>query len=495
MRGIRKRFPAIVALDGVDLTLYPGEVHVLLGENGAGKSTLVRILSGATCKDSGEIRVRGQLAALARPRDAIDCGIRVIYQELSLVPQLTIAENICLGSLPTRAFGVVDRTALFERASAVLRDLGMELDARARVAGLSLAQRQMVEIAGALADPRTSILVMDEPSSALTIREVDQLFALIARLTARGVAIVYITHRLDEVFRIGDRMTVLRDGRQVVSQPVDGLRVADLVRLMSNREVSDHFPRVRAPRGAERLRVDGLGRAGALSDISFSLHAGEVLGVAGLLGAGRTELARVLAGADAFDRGQIAVDGVPVRFDNPGDAIAHGIGLLPEDRRAQGLVPALTVARNIALPHGRRLSRAGILPRGCEEALAAPIVADLRIKAGTNQAVRLLSGGNQQKVVLGKWLTGGTHVFIFDEPTRGIDVASKIEIYHLMNRLTGDGAGILMISSELPELLGMSDRIMVMHHGRVQSTFDADDATEERVLNAAFGVPTGGATH
>jgi ribose transport system ATP-binding protein len=495
MRGIRKAFPAVVALDGVDLTLLPGEVHMLLGENGAGKSTLVRILSGAARRDAGEIRLRDRLVSLSSPRDAIACGIRVIYQELSLVPQLSVAENMFLGSLPTRAWGVVDWRTLFARASGVLRDLGLDVDPRSRVAALGLAQRQLVEIAKALADPGTSILVMDEPSSSLTSREVDQLFAIVARLIARGVSVVYITHRLDEVFRIGDRITVLRDGRRVAADPIDRLSVSDLVRLMSNREVSEPFPKVRAPRGPELLRVERLGRSGVLDDVSFALRAGEVLGVAGLVGAGRTELARILAGADAFDTGRMFVDGAPVRFRGPADAIAHGIGLLPEDRQAQGLVPALTVVRNIALPHGRQLSRMGVLPRGCEEALAAPVVNDLRVRAGATTSVRLLSGGNQQKVVLGKWLAGHARIFIFDEPTRGIDVGSKAEIYSLMNRLTARGAGIVMISSELPELLGMSDRILVMHRGRVQATFDEGSASEARVLSAAFGIGDAGAAH
>jgi ribose transport system ATP-binding protein len=329
---------------------------------------------------------------------------------------------------------------------------------------------------------------MDEPTSALTSREVEQLFALIERLASRGVAIVYITHRLGEVFRIGRRITVLRDGRHVTTRGIDEVTVAELVRLMANRDLTDHFPKVRAPIGAELLRVEHLSRRGVLSDVSFSVRAGEVVGVAGLLGAGRTELARAVFGADAFDSGQVFVDGQAVRFDGPADAIARGIGLLPEDRKAAGLVGGLTMARNIALPHGRRLSRFGLIARRREQEVAKPIADDLRVKATPTQPVRLLSGGNQQKVVLGKWLAGEVRLFIFDEPTRGIDVGSKVEIYHLMNRLTARGAGILMISSELPELLGMSDRILVMHRGRIQAELDRAEATEERVLSAALGL-------
>ena len=488
MRGIRKAFPGVVALDGVDLTLDSGDVHMLLGENGAGKSTLMKILSGAYRKDAGEIRIDGRPVDINHPRDALAHGIRVIYQELNLVAHLSVAENIFLGAAPTRWGGVVNWRALHDEAARLLGDLGLDLDPRTPVRLLGLAERQMVEIAKALSSGRATILVMDEPTSALTSREVTQLFSLIERLAARGVAIIYITHRLDEVFRIGRRITVLRDGRHVTTRAIAEVTVPELVRLMANRDLSDHFPRVRTVPGPELLRVEHLGRRGALADISFSLRAGEVVGIAGLLGAGRTELARVIAGADLADAGRMFVDGRPVRFTRPADAIAQGIGLLPEDRKAHGLVADLTVPRNVALPHGRRVARFGVIGRRSEEALARPIVEELRVKAAPTQAVRLLSGGNQQKVVLAKWLAGHVRIFVFDEPTRGIDVGSKVEVYHLMNRLTAQGAGIIMISSELPELLGMSDRILVMHRGTIQAEFDRAAATEERVLGAALGL-------
>ncbi len=509
MRGIRKSFPGVVALDGVDLSLHAGEVHMLLGENGAGKSTLMKILSGAYLKDAGEIRVLGRDVNIQSPRDALALGIRVIYQELNLVPHLSVAENIFLGAAPTRGLGIIDWRRLYDDAARLLNDLGMDIAPDTSLHRLSLAQRQMVEIAKALKDPSTfrqaqgrpeqgrgttgsgqvvRILVMDEPTSALTSREVDQLFALIAKLIARGVAIVYITHRLDEVYRIGHRVSVLRDGRQVATKRLSEVTVAELVRLMANREIGDHFPRQRTAPGSELLRVEQLGRRGAVSEISFSLRAGEVIGIAGLLGAGRSELARVLAGADRADAGSIICGGKVVTFRTPADAIQQGIGLLPEDRKADGLVASLSVARNLALPHGRKLARAGFLPAGCEERLAEPIVKDLRVKATPAQQVKLLSGGNQQKVVLGKWLAGDARIFIFDEPTRGVDVGAKIEIYNLINRLTASGAGIIMISSELPELLGMSDRILVMCQGRIRAEFSAADATQERVLGAALGL-------
>ena len=514
MRGIRKAFPGVVALDGVDLTLHAGEVHMLLGENGAGKSTLMKILSGAYRKDAGTIRLHGQEVDIGSPRDALARGIRLIYQELNLVPHLSVAENIFLGAAPTRWPGVIDWRRLRDNAARLLEDLGVAIDPVTPVYRLSLAQQQMVEIAKALAfradlkvgpyngrknggsgvgadlqvGPAASVLVMDEPTSALTSREVDQLFSLIDRLASRGTAIVYITHRLDEVFRIGHRVTVLRDGRHVATMALSDVSATDLVRLMANRDLEDHYPRVRVAPGRELLRVDRVCRDGVLHDISFTLHAGEIVGIAGLLGAGRTELARVLAGADRCHSGTIAVEGQPVTLHSPADAIRRGIGLLPEDRKAQGLVAELTVARNIALPHGRRLSRAGFLSRDGETRLAEPIVKELRIKATSTQVVRLLSGGNQQKVVLGKWLAGDARVFIFDEPTRGVDVGAKVEIYNLMNRLTAAGAAILMISSELPELLGMSDRILVMHRGRIQAELPAQGATQERVLSAALGL-------
>ena len=490
MTGIRKAFPGVVALDGVDLTLHAGEVHMLLGENGAGKSTLMKILSGAYRKDVGEIRLNGHTVDIQSPRDALALGIRVIYQELNLVPQLSVAENIFLGEAPTRGPGFIDWRALTEATSRLLTELGLDLEARTPLHRLSLAQRQLVEIAKALRR-QASILVMDEPTSALTSREVDQLFSLIVTLVRRGVAVVYITHRLDEVYRIGQRVTVLRDGRQVATSMLSDVTVDGLVRWMANRDLTDHFPKRRVEPGAELLRVERLMRRGVLHDISFSVRAGEVVGIAGLLGAGRSELARVLAGADCRHSGRIVCGGVDVSFRHPADAIRKGIGLLPEDRKAEGLVAGLTVARNIALPHAGTLARGGFLPAGCETSLADPLIRDLRVKATPLQEVRQLSGGNQQKVVLAKWLAGDARIFIFDEPTRGVDVGAKVEIYHLMNRLTAGGAGIIMISSELPELLGMSDRILVMRGGRITAAFDTHATTQEQILAAAFGVSAG----
>jgi ribose transport system ATP-binding protein len=489
MRGIRKQFPGVLALAGVDFTLEAGEVHMLLGENGAGKSTLMKILSGAVRRDAGVIRIDGRDADVRSPRDALDLGIRVIYQELALVPHLSVAENIFLGALPTRGPGLVDWRRLTRESAGLLADLGVELVPSTPLARLRLAERQMVEIARTLAGDRPArILVMDEPTSALTAREVDRLFELITRLSGRGVGTIYITHRLDEVFRIGQRVTVLRDGCHLTTTRVAEVGPSELVRLMANREITEHFPRLRTAPGAELLRVEHLTRAGVVTDVSFSLRAGEILGIGGLAGSGRSELARVLAGADRHDSGRIFIEGRPVTIRSPASAIRQGIGLLPEDRKTDGLVADMTVAGNVALPHEGRLARFGFLTRRREEALAHPVVRDLRIHATPAQPVRLLSGGNQQKVVLGRWLAGDARILILDEPTRGVDVGTRLEICHVMNRLTARGAGVIMISSDLPELVGMSDRILVMYRGRVHAELDRALATEERVLRAALGL-------
>jgi ribose transport system ATP-binding protein len=486
MRGIRKSFPGVVALDGVSFDVRAGEVHVLLGENGAGKSTLMKILSGALGKDAGDVLLGGEPVHISGPRDAHARGIRIIYQELNLVPHLSVAENIALGREPGR-FGLVDRRAQDREARERLGRLGVEIEPRTPVGELGVARQQMVEVAKALeGEPR--LIVMDEPTSALTATEIRELFATIERLTARGVAVVYISHRMEEVTRVGHRVTVLRDGRHVATRAIADVTVAELVKLMAGRELTEHFPRRRAPPGEEILRAEGLSRAGVLHDVGFALRRGEILGVAGLMGAGRTELARVLAGADRPDRGRVYLHGRLVAARGPKDAIRRGLALLPEDRKAQGLVLGLPVRANIALPSLRRLARLGVVDEAGESALARRQSEDLRIRTtGLEQLAGQLSGGNQQKVVLGKWLAADVDVLLMDEPTRGIDVAAKVEIYELMNRLTAEGKAILMISSELPEVLGMSDRILVLSRGRVAAEIAAQGATQERVLAAALG--------
>jgi ribose transport system ATP-binding protein len=487
MRGICKRYPGVQALSDTDLTVHAGTVHVLLGENGAGKSTLMKILSGAERADAGEIRLDGRVVELGDPIRARRLGISTIYQELTLVPHLSVAENVFLGKAPTRWPGVIDWPRMYAATHAVLERLGVPMDPASPVRSLRLAQQQMVEVARALAD-EARILIMDEPTSALSGREVAQLFAAIERLTARGVAVIYISHRMEEVFRIGHQVTVLRDGRHVATHPIGDVTVPELVRLMADREVADHYPRRTQTRGEELLRVEGLG-GGMLRDVSFVLHRGEILGLAGLVGAGRSRLARAIAGADRAERGQVIVHGTPVRIASPTDAVRARIGFLPEDRKQQGLVLALSVERNVSLSHLGAISRFGVVSRRRERQEADEAIATLRIRTpGATARVVNLSGGNQQKVVLAKWLAAHAEILIFDEPTRGIDVAARQDIYVLMNRLVEAGAGILMISSDLPEVLGMSDRILVMRGGAVQVELTAAEATDAAVLHAALGV-------
>jgi ribose transport system ATP-binding protein len=489
MRGIRKVFPGVVALDDVRFELGRGEVHALLGENGAGKSTLMKILSGACRSDGGEILIDGRPASLGSPRDAQRLGISTIYQEFNLVPHLSAAENIFLGREPmVRRFGlVIDRPTLLAKARHLLESLGTAVDPGAQVRSLGVAEQQMVEIAKALSI-RARVLIMDEPTSALTASEIDQLFATIRRFTGDGGSVIYISHRLEELARVGHRATVLRDGRYVGTRLLPA-PIPELVRMMVNRDVSEHYPPPTRRRGPEILRVEAVARRPRLRDVSFTLHRGEILGVAGLLGAGRTELARVIAGADLPETGRITIDGAPVRLRSPRDAIKAGVGLVPEDRKQQGLVLPQSVAANLSLPQLPRLGRAGTVSRTRERALARHWTSELRIRTpGIDTRVLTLSGGNQQKVVLGKWLAVGADILIVDEPTRGIDVGAKMEIYTLLDDLAARGAGILMISSDLPEVMGMSDRILVMHQGRVQALFDARAATEEAVLHAALGL-------
>jgi ribose transport system ATP-binding protein len=486
MTGVRKRFPGVVALDGVDLELRSGEVHVLLGENGAGKSTLMKILSGAQSRDEGEILVDGRPATIDSPKAARELGISIIYQELTLVPQLSAPANIFLGKELTTPLGLLDHSAMKEEARKLLAGLGVSVDLDLPVGSLGIAEQQMIEVAKALSE-KARILVMDEPTSALTNAEIEQLFAAIARLLERGVGIIYISHRMNEVERIGHRVSVLRDGKRIGTYKTGETAIDELIRLMVGRPVGDHFPRRASEPGEEVLAVSGLSRKGVLHDISFRLRRGEILGIAGLLGAGRTELARSLFGADRSDAGTVTVKGKIAFVRSPAHGIAAGIGLLPEDRKTQGLVLALSVRENVALASAERLSRNGFIDAAAESELSKKYVEELRIKTpGIDQIAGALSGGNQQKIVLGKWLATGVDVLVMDEPTRGIDVAAKVEIYELMNRLTASGAAVIMISSELPEVLGMSDRIVVMRGGRIGAEFTAATATQERLLGAAL---------
>ncbi len=488
MRHISKQYPGVRALDDVSLTVYAGEVHALLGENGAGKSTLMKILAGAQPKDSGEILLNGHPVQCDSPQKAMDLGISIIYQEFNLVPYLSAGENIFLGREPRAALpGFVDFKTLYRQAQEVIDRLGVRMDARTPVNQLSVAQQQMVEIAKATSR-KARIIVMDEPSATLTEHELQSLFTLIRQLKAEGVSIVYISHRLEEVFEVCDRETIMRDGHWIATEDVKDLTRDTIIRLMVGRELKEAIPKVAASPGPPALAVKHLNRAGVLHDISFEVRQGEVLGIAGLVGAGRTETARAIFGADPIDSGTIELFGRPVKVRSPQDAIKHGIGLVTEDRKQQGLVLGMTVRENNTLAHLDALSTLGFIRRKEERQVAEKYRASLAIKTpSVEQTVQNLSGGNQQKVVLAKWLFTGSKVLIFDEPTRGIDVGAKSEIYKLMNELAADGVAIIMISSELPEILGMSDRILVMHEGRITGELSRAEATQEKIMHLATG--------
>ena len=485
MQHITKRYPGVVALDEVDLTLNAGEVQCLVGENGAGKSTLVKILSGAIQQDAGSILIDGTEVQLGSPFVAQQHGIGVIHQELNLVPELSVAENIVLGNEPTLPGSFfLDTRAMHETAQAVLRQLGEDLDTSFTVSRLSVAQRQIVEIARALSR-RVRILALDEPTASLTKREIGKLFLVISRLKAEGVAILYISHRLEEVFEIGDSVTVLRDGKVVHMSAIQRLNRNSLIKWMVGRELENEFPSVTLQRGDEILRVEHLS-TDRLKDISFSLFRGEVLGLAGLVGAGRTELARTLFGADERKEGRIFLEGQEIDPHSPHDAVRSGLALLTEDRNRLGLVMDMNVRENISLANLQELLSGMFIDRVEESHAARRYVDDLRIRPpGTEREVRELSGGNRQKVVLARWLNMKAKVLIFDEPTAGIDVGAKYEIYTIINKLAHEGTGVIIISSDLPELLGMCNRIMVMCEGRIMGALEREEATQERVMELA----------
>ncbi len=488
MCNISKQYPGVRALDDVSLSVAKGEIHALLGENGAGKSTMMKILAGAQSKDSGDILLDGEVVQIDSPQKAMALGISIIYQEFNLVPFLSAGENIYLGREPRALLpGFVDFKKLYTDAQAVLDKLGVRIDARAPVNTLSVAQQQMVEIAKATSK-KSKIIVMDEPSATLTDHELRALFRLMLQLKSEGVSIVYISHRLEEIVEVCDRATIMRDGRWVATKEVKDLTREEIIRLMVGRELKDAIPKVPAEQGEIALEVKNINRKGVLHDISFTVRKGEVLGIAGLVGAGRTETARVIFGADPMDSGSIEVFGQPVRIKSPQDAIKHGIGLVTEDRKQQGLVLGMAVRENNTLANLDILSSLGFIRRGEERQVAEKYKIDLAIKTPSiEQTVQNLSGGNQQKVVLAKWLFTGSKILIFDEPTRGIDVGAKSEIYKLMNELAKNGVAIIMISSELPEILGMSDLIVVMHEGRLTGELSRADATQEKIMHLATG--------
>ena len=485
MRGITKRFPGVLALDDVDFDLRKGEVHAILGENGAGKSTLIKILSGAYSLEDGEVYLRGNRIFIQNPKHALELGISVIYQEFNLVPTLTVSENIFLAREPMTVGKLIDSRNLTSNAQAILDDLRIELNPETRVDELGVAMQQMVEVAKALSMD-AEIIIMDEPTASLGESEIVELFATIRHLKEKGVSIIYISHRLQELPSIADRVTVLRDGKKIATCEVAETDLNELIRLMVGRRLSEQFPKVAVPIGPEVLRVEGLTWGKKLKDISFSLYRGEVLGFAGLVGSGRTELMRCLFGAQEYDKGKIYLDGSQVRFKSPRDAVKAGIGLITEDRKKQGLFLGLSVTENITITDLDQVVSGVFIDYSREKAVGLDYVQSLRIKTpALEHLVRYLSGGNQQKVALAKWLFSNARILIFDEPTRGIDVGAKIEVYNLMNELVEAGVGVIMVSSELPEIIGMSDRILVMGNGRLTGEFLRSDATQDKIVECA----------
>ncbi|HET9757315.1 MAG TPA: sugar ABC transporter ATP-binding protein [Candidatus Limnocylindrales bacterium] len=489
MRGIDKTFPGVHALRAVDLDVRVGEILGLVGENGAGKSTLVKILAGAYGRDAGEILIAGEAVEASSPNEMIGRGVAVIYQEPSLAPHLSVAENIFMGRLPTSRFGIVDRRKLVEDTAVVAERLGLDIDPGARVGTLSVARRQMVEIAKALSrDAR--LIVLDEPSAVLADAELDGLVRVMHRLAEKGVAFIYISHRLNEVFRITDRVTVMKDGRVVATERTADMTPDRLVRLMVGRDLGQIYGEGHGEAAGDvALEVRGLARVGVFDDVSFVARAGEIVGIAGLAGSGRTEVLRAVHGADPIDAGTIEVFGRPVTIRSPRDAISLGIGLLTEDRKADGLLLLQAVGTNVTTSRMDEVAPSGVIRTDRERRVVAGYIDRLSIRTPSGRTrVRNLSGGNQQKVIFAKWLNARCRILLIDEPTRGVDVGAKREIYALLRDLAARGTAIVMVSSELPEVIGISDRIVVMREGRIAVTLDAAQATEERIMSYATRV-------
>ena len=486
MDNITMEFPGVKALDDVSFETRKGEVHVLLGENGAGKSTLMKILTGVYKQTAGKMSLKGEPYEISGIKDAEAKGISMIFQELNLVPYLTVAENIFLGREPR--IGIhINWKEMNREAQSLLDHLGVQISARAVIKTLTIAQQQMVEIAKALSY-RPDVIVMDEPTSSLTDREIEELFKTIRDLKSKGVCIIYISHRMEELLEIGDRVTVLRDGHYVGTVNVQDTTIDELIQMMVGRTLDEKFPKEFAEIGEEAIRVSHLSQGKRLKDISFCARKGEVVGFAGLMGAGRTELMRAIFGADAIDAGEIYINDKKVNIKSPKDAIKNNIGFLTEDRKNQGLILKLDVKQNVTLPNLEKITKNTVICFKEEKAICERLVEDLSIKTPSLlQKIKFLSGGNQQKVVLAKWLATQSKILIIDEPTRGIDVGAKVEIYKLINKLTKAGHTVLMVSSELPEILGMSDRVYVMHEGKITGELTRQEATQEKILHYATG--------
>ena len=490
MNGIVKRFPGVIALDRVTFQLRPGEVHVLLGENGAGKSTLIKILSGAYQADDGEILIDGEKVEINTPQDAIDRGLRCIYQELNLVQELDIARNMFLGMEPMRLpiLGIVDEKELYQQATELLRGFHIDLDPTELVGKLSVTQQKMVEIARALTT-KAKVIILDEPTDVLEDRSRKDLFEVIAQLKKeQGVAFIYISHRYAEVYEVGDRVTILRDGRNVGTYDIQGLAFDTMIERMIGGQIKKQYPDLPTPALEDALRIENLSRSGVLRDISLTIRQGEIVGVTGLMGAGKTELGRAIAGVDALSSGEVYVHGAKVKYSTPEQAIRHGIAYLPEDRKTQGLILDHSIRNNYAIPSLNRLSIAGLVQHRQIDAEAIQYMQRLNIKApDADTFVRQLSGGNQQKAVVAKWLGAQAKILIFDEPTRGIDINGRREIYRVMQELLEQGVAILMLTSDYTEALEMSHRILVMRRGIICKEYQRGEPQESDILREAIG--------
>jgi len=489
MEQISKAFPGVQALQSVDFELLDGEVHALVGENGAGKSTLIKVLAGVHRPDTGGVWLEGRPIHARSPRDMMDAGVRVIYQELNLVPGLSVAENLFLGREPIRGGtrGVVNWPEMYRQSEEILDRFGLRIDPRAKVGRLGVAYQQIIEIAKAVSC-NAKIVVMDEPTSALTERETEKLFKIIHDLKKQQVSVIYISHRLDEIRRIADRVTVLRDGRHIITAEQKDLPTEQIIRHMVGRSVDEYYPKEELPKGNVLLEVEDMSRRGVCHNVSFQLRSGEILGLAGLAGSGRTALAELLFGRRKSDRGTVRIAGQPIYVRSPRHAVRHGIGLIPEERKTDGLVLGMSVFDNATLSVLKRHSVCGIVQRKRLAEMVEQVTQEMQLKAASaSQRVKNLSGGNQQKVVLAKWLLHDCQIYIFDEPTRGVDVGAKSEIYRLMEDLARRGAGIIMISSDMPEVLHMSDRILVVREGQIAGELQREKATRESILRLAVG--------
>jgi ribose transport system ATP-binding protein len=488
MRNISKSFPGVKALDDVTLCCEKGEVHALVGENGAGKSTMMKILSGVYKPNKGQILIDGKEVNIENPHHAQELGISIIYQEFNLIPYLDVAENIFIGREPLKAGGIIDFEMMYKKSKDLLDQIGIDIDLKKWIVELPVAEQQIIEICKSIAF-KAKIVVMDEPSSALSEEETERLFEIIRRLKAQGITVIYISHRLNEIFKIADKVTVIRDGKLVSNNPIKKINQNTLISHMVGRTLDILFPEKGKGSTGKLLEVKQLNRTGVIKDITFEVCKGEIVGLAGLIGSGRTEVARAIFGVDDIDKGEIILNNKRIRIRTPKDAVANGIGLVPEDRKRQGLILCLTVRNNIVLSVLDKIKKVWFTNTKREKEICKEQITKLSIKTpGMEYDVEHLSGGNQQKVVLSKWLAANPQLIIFDEPTRGIDVGAKAEIHRLMRQLANNGAGVLMISSELPEIIGMSDRVYVMCEGEITAEFKGRQLKEETIMKAAVGL-------